>query len=194
VNAAFLYTLGFEGLQQSKAVGADAVAGAFPGAGAALVSALVCVSALGAVNGLIFTGARITYALGADHRLFGKLGRWHPKLQTPAAALALQGGIALALIVLLGSFVEAVLYTAATVYSFYLATTLAVFVLRRRDPGTLRPYKVWGYPVTPIVFAATCGFLIQSAVTYKPLVALAAIGLLLLGVPVYWLSRRLDRA
>jgi amino acid transporter len=106
--------------------------------------------------------------------------------------LILQGAIAVALIVMLGSFVEAVLYTAATVYSFYLGSTLALLVLRLRDPGASRPYRVWGYPFTPIIFAATCVFLIKSAVTYKPMIALAAIGLLLLGLPVYALSKRIE--
>jgi amino acid transporter len=191
VNTAFLYALGHDGLKNSKAVGTEVVAAALPGMGAVLVSVLICISALGAVNGLIFTGARITYALGSDHRLFRHLGRWHPRFGTPAAALMLQGAIAVALIVLLGSFVEAVLYTAATVYSFYLASTLALIVLRRREPDVPRPYKVWGYPFTPIIFAATCLFLIQSAVTYKPMIAKAAIGLLLLGLIVYVFSKRI---
>jgi len=190
VNGAFLYALGYGGLKASRAVAVDAVSGVFPALAGRLIAALVCVSALGAVNGLIFTGARISYAVGADHRLFGWLGRWHPHWGTPAAALVLQGGIAVALIVVLGSFLNAVLYTAATVYSFYLATTLAVVVLRRTAPHVERPYRVWGYPVTPLVFAAVCAFLIHSAVTYKPWIAACSGLLLLSGLPLFWLSRR----
>ena len=70
VNGAFLYTLGYERLATSKAVATDTVATVFPDDGSRLVSALICISALGAVNGLIFTGARITYAMGDDHRVF----------------------------------------------------------------------------------------------------------------------------
>jgi len=190
VNGAFLHALGYAGLAGSKAVAADTLAAAFPRAGSILISALICISAMGAVNGLIFTGARISYAVGADHRVFRPLGRWHPRLGTPATALWVQGAIAVLLILLLGSFVEAVLYTAATVYSFYLASTLAVIVLRRKQPDVERPYRVLGYPFVPLIFASACGFLIYSAVTYKPLVAGASAALLVLGLPLYLLSKR----
>jgi len=194
VNSAFLYVLGYAGLADSKAVAVDAVAGVLPNLAGPLISGLICISALGAVNGLVFTGARISYAVGADHRLFRLLGQWHPRWGTPAAALLLQGAIAVALIVLLGSFVNAVLYTAATVYSFYLATTLAVLVLRRKEPDVARPYRVIGYPWTPLVFAAACLFLIRSAAAHKPWIALISCLLLLLGILVWWVSQRPARS
>ena len=195
VNGAFLYTLGYGGLAASKAVAADSIATVFPEVGGRLISALVCVSALGAVNGLVFTGARISYAVGAEHRAFRVVGRWHPRTGTPVRALLLQGGIAVTLIVVLGSFIGAILYTAAPVYLFYLATSLAVVVLRRKEPGVERPYRVTAYPLPIIVFSAVCAFLIYSAVDYKPWVAAGAGAILLLGLPIYWLtSRRRDAA
>jgi amino acid transporter len=194
VNAAFLHILGYEGLKASSAVATDTVATVWPEAAGVLISALICLSALGAVNGLVFTGARISYAVGRDHALFGYLGRWHSRWETPAVALTVQGLIAVTLIVLLGSFVNAVLYTAATVYSFYLASTMAIFVLRFKDPHRERPYRVPGYPVTPLIFAGVCGFLIYSAVTYKPAVAVGACGLLALGWCLWHLGRMLRPA
>ncbi|MBI5819635.1 MAG: APC family permease [Verrucomicrobia bacterium] len=193
VNGAFLYALGYEGLTGSKAVAADAVSVALPRVAGGLVSALICVSALGAVNGLIFTGARISYAVGADHPLFRFVGRWHARFGTPAAALLLQGAITVTLIIVLGSFVDAVLYTAATVYSFYLGSTLAVIVLRFKEPHVERPYRMLGYPLTPLVFAGVCAFLIYSAVVYKPWIALVSCGLLALGLPLWLASNRLAR-
>jgi len=100
-----------------------------------------------------------------------------------------QGAIAIGLIATLGSFVGAVLYTAAAVYAFYLATTLALIVLRHREPQRPRAFRVPGYPVTPIVFAATCALLIWSAVDYKPAISLATLALVLLGLPVWWWGR-----
>jgi len=193
VNGAFLHVLGYAGLASSKAVATDTVTAEVARAGGVLVSALICVSALGAVNGLVFTGARISYAVGTDHRLFRWLGRWHPRFGTPAAALLVQGAIAVTLIVALGSFVNAVLYTAAVVYSFYLGSSLAVIVLRFKEPRVERPYRVLGYPVTPLVFASVCAFLIYSAVVYKPWIALWSCGLLLLGLPLWLASNRLAR-
>jgi amino acid transporter len=104
--------------------------------------------------------------------------------------LAVQGAIAITLIVALGSFVNAILYTAAAVYAFYCASTVAVIVLRRKEPGRERPFRVPGYPVTPLLFAAVCLFLIHSAVLYKPDIAVAAGVLLLLGLPLWWFGSR----
>ncbi len=192
VNTAFLYSLGFAGVAASEAVAADTVSAVFPNVGGRMISVLVCVSAFGAVNGLIFTGARISYAAGAEHHVFRALGQWHPRTRTPARALLLQGMIAVGLILLLGSFVNAILYTAATVYAFYLATSVAVFVLRRREPDVKRPYRVTGYPFTTIIFCAVCVFLIHGAVVYKPHIAIGALAILLLGLPVYFVSRWRD--
>ena len=192
LNGAFLHTLGYSGMAASKAVATDSISAVFPKTASKLISALVCISALGAVNGLIFTGARISYALGADHRLFGALGRWHQKTGTPVWALLIQGIIAMSLIVLLGSFIDTILYTAAAVYSFYLATSLSVIVLRFKEPHIERPYKVTGYPVTVLIFCIVCGFLIYSTVTYalanKPVGLLVSSCVLLAGLPIYWLS------
>lgn len=193
VNAAFLYTLGFGGLVASEAVAVDVVRAVWPEKAAVLVGLLICISALGAVNGLVLTGARISYALGADYRLFRWLGQWHPRWGTPAAALVVQGVLALGLILVLGDFVRTVLYTAAAVYGFYLASTLAVWVLRLKEPEIPRPYRTWGYPWTPWLFAAVCGYLIYSAVQYRPWLAAASALLILTGLPVWWWSRRSGR-
>ncbi len=166
VNIAFLYTLGYSGMASSEAVASDSIAKVFPKIGGRLISALVCISALGVVNGLIFTGARISYAMGTEHRAFGILGKWHRLTKTPVWALLVQGIIAISLIVILGSFVNAILITAPAVYGFYLATSLSVIVLRRKEPDIERPYRVTGYPVTTIIFCAVCAFLIYSAVKY----------------------------
>lgn len=193
INAAFLYCLGYAGLTQSKAVATEVVATVFPQTGARLISALICVSALGALNGLIFTGARISYAMGAEHPVFGWLGRWEPRTGTPARALLVQGAIAVALVLALGSFLNAVLYTAAAVYAFYLASTLAIVVLRRKEPHVERPYRVTGYPVTPLVFGAVCAFLIYGAINYKPKVAAISCLLIPTGLLLYGWSQRLSQ-
>jgi APA family basic amino acid/polyamine antiporter len=190
VNAAYLRALGHAGMTVSKAIAVDAISAAFPQTAGRLIAALVCLSALGAVNGLIFTGARISYAVGADYRIFHWLGKWNERTGTPARALLLQGAIAVALIAALGSYAETLLYTAAPVYTFQLATSLAVFVLRRKEPHVQRPYRVTGYPFTTIVFCASCAYLIYSAVKYRPLIAACAAVILLLGLPLYWLTSR----
>lgn len=191
LNGAFLFSLGYQGVAGSEAVAVDAMSGAFPEIGGRLIAALVCISALGAVSGLVFTGARISYAVGADHRLFRGLGSWSARAEAPVRALLVQAAIAVALIALLDDFVETILYTAPAVYSFYLATTLAVIVLRRRDPAAPRPYRVTAYPLPTLLFAAVCGYLIFSSVSYaanvlgKLWIVLIPAGVMVVGLVLY---------
>lgn len=194
VNGAFLYTLGYPGLANSKAVASDSISTVFPVIGSRLISALVCISALGAVNGLIFTGARISYAMGEDYRMFKALGRWDSRTGTPVWALAVQGGIAMCLILAFGGYLDAVLYTAAAVYAFYLGTSLSVIVLRFREPGVERSYRVTGYPLTPLIFSGVCGLLIYSSINYaravKPTSLKVLAVMLAAGLVVYCVTAR----
>jgi APA family basic amino acid/polyamine antiporter len=189
VNGAFLYTLGYTGLATSEAVANDAISTVFPKTGGRLISALVCISALGAVNGLVFTGARISYAMGAEHKTFKIFGKWHERTGTPVWALIVQGIIAVTLIMVFGSFIDTILYTAVAVYAFYLGTALSVIVLRFKEPDVERPYKVTGYPITTLIFCAVCGFLIYSCVTYawafKRVGLIILIGILAAGLFLY---------
>lgn len=194
VNAAYLAALGLGPMAESQAVAVDTLAQVFPGAAAKAVSVLVCVSALGAANGLVFTGARISYAMGEDHRLFRRLGRWDGRLGTPAWALIVQGMLSLGIVVLAGSFIDTILYTAPVVWIFFLATGLSVFVLRRTDPETPRPFKVVGFPFTTGLFCACCAFMLYNCVTYayaeKPKGLLIAFAVLLAGAVVYAATAR----
>jgi amino acid transporter len=190
VNGAFLHALGFLGVAGSDAVASDAVASTFSGTGAGLVSALICISALGAVSGMVFTGARISYAVGADHPTLRWIGRWTATTGTPVPALLLQAGISVGLIFFLGSFVETILYTSAAVYTFYLATSVGLLVLRRKESRVERPYRVTGYPVTTLLFCGACLFLIQGAIRYRPHLASIPFALIPPGLFLYWLSRR----
>ncbi|MCX7818223.1 MAG: amino acid permease [Kiritimatiellae bacterium] len=190
-NAGFLRALGgHAGVATAEAVAAAAVERARPGAGG-WVSALIAVSALGAVHGLIFTGARIPAAAGGDHALLAPLARWSPRTHTPVRALLLQGAMALGLVLVLGSFVEVLLYTAVPVYSFQLATALALPRLRRREPTRWAAVPRWGHPWTTATFAAACAFLIWRAALYRPWTALGAVAIAALGVPAWrWSERR----
>lgn len=193
-NGAFLHALGHEGMATSEAVAVDTVATLLPDGAARLIAAIICISALGAVNGLVFTGARISYALGAGHRIFQALGKWHPRLGTPVAALALQGGLSLGIVLLAGSFIDTILYSAPAVWFFFLATALALFRLRRKDEKQERPFKVTAYPVVPILFCAACIFMLFSSTTYafarKPTGLVLLLGMMALGGFLYWRSMK----
>ena len=197
VNWAFLWTLGYDAMGQSKAVAVDTLTRALPGVPAGrIIAALICISAAGAVNGLIFTGARISYALGSEHAMFRAIGRWHPRLGTPVVALLTQGAICLAIVLVARSFVETIIYSAPVVWLFFTGTALSLFVLRYREPRIDRPYKVLAYPVVPLIFGVCCLFMFYNSLTYawreKPNALYLMAGVLLSGVPVYGVSRWIE--
>ncbi|VGO20911.1 APC family permease [Pontiella sulfatireligans] len=181
-NGAFLHALGYAGMAGSEAVAVDVVATRMPGVAARLIAVIICISALGAVNGLIFTGARISYALGTGHKVFQGLGKWHPKLGTPMAALALQGLLSMVIVLVAGSFVDTILYSAPAVWLFFLATGLSLFRLRKKEASIPRPFKAPLYPVVPILFCAACVFMLFSSASYafaeKPVGLLALLSVM----------------
>jgi amino acid transporter len=194
INGAFLHALGPAGMGASKAIAVDAFSVVAPGMAAKTISIIICISALGAVNGLIFTGARISYAMGAEHRSFHFLGKWSGRFGTPARSLVLQGAISLAILFFAGSFIDTILYSAPVVWLFFLGTGISVFVLRRREPHIDRPYKVSIFPLPALIFCAACAFMFYSSFTYalamKPVGLAIALGVLLAGVIFYLLAEK----
>ena len=194
---AFLKGLGLDAMGRSEVVAADLMRKVFGAGGAGFVSLLIAVSALGGINATIFTGARTSYALGRDFALFGVLGRWREKTNTPVNALLLQGAIA-AILVLLGAltrkgFVTMVEFTAPVFWLFFLLTGLSLFVLRQREPEVPRAFKVPLYPLVPLVFCATCLYMLRASVAYTGSGALAGLAVLLTGAVFLVLARAKQR-
>lgn len=189
-NVVFLRVLGWEGFVNSKAVAADLLRPIGGWWGAAGISLLVCLSSLGSLSGMIFTGSRIFYAAGADHRRYALLGRWSRTLDAPAVALGMQAVITLALVAAFGrhpnGFERLVVFTAPLFWLFFLLTALSLFVLRHREPGVPRPYRVTLYPVTPVLFALSCGFMLYASTRYayenRQSAGLWAAGVMVVGV------------
>jgi amino acid transporter len=216
VNVAYLRALGFDGMRASWTVAAD-VGKMVPGVdGARAISVLVMVSALGAINGLIFTGSRVYAALGAENSIFALLGRWSPLFGSPAWALLIQAAIALAMIAgvgtpfgrdaidaamlrlvhekmpwdrYFGGFDTLVSGTAPVFWGFFLLSGLSLFALRQRDPDIERPFRVPLFPLLPLIFCGTCAYMLYSAIDYAKYVALIGAVPLAVGLPLYWLSR-----
>jgi APA family basic amino acid/polyamine antiporter len=182
---AFLKGLGLEAMGRSEVVAADLMRKVFGEGGAGFVSFLIAVSALGGINATIFTGARTTYALGQDFSLFGFLGHWREKANSPANALLLQGTIAV-ILVLMGAltrkgFVTMVEFTAPVFWLFFMLTGVSLFVLRQREPGVPRAFAVPLYPLIPLIFCATCLYMLCAGIAYTGIGALAGLAVLLTG-------------
>ncbi|MGH8002485.1 MAG: APC family permease [Brasilonema sp.] len=194
INLAFIYGLGLAGLAASEAPTADLMRRAVGENGARFVSFLIAVSALGAVNATIFTGARTNYALGRDFRNFAFLGHWQESTGTPRNALVVQGAISLVL-VLLGAltrkgFETMVDYTAPVFWFFFLLSGVALLVLRSREPNVPRPFRVPLYPWTPLLFCAICMYLLYSSLTYAGIGGITGVIVLLTGIPLLLLNRQ----
>ncbi|HEV3003791.1 MAG TPA: amino acid permease [Pirellulales bacterium] len=174
LNIAFLHALGIEGTRHAKVVAADVARLAWPWGGTA-VSALVAISALGAMNGMIFTGGRIYYAMGAEHRLFSLLGIWSRRLGTPACSLTVQGAITLAVVLYFGlsagrlaedAFDNMVNFALPLFWAFLLLVGISLLWLRDREPHTVRPFRVPFYPWIPMVFCGGCGCMVGASVVH----------------------------
>lgn len=175
LNAAFLHALGLDGVRGANALAADVVRLGLSGWGAKAVSVLVAISALGAINGMTFTAARIYYALGTRHRMFAPLGVWNARFDGPTRALLLQGCVTLGLVLWFGSATKGVAkegfatmanFTFPPFWFFLMLVGFAVIVLRWREPELARPYRVVGFPVLPIVFSSGAAYMVWSSAAY----------------------------
>ncbi|MEN6458693.1 MAG: amino acid permease [Thermoguttaceae bacterium] len=172
LNLVFVRAVGFQAMCSSRAVAADVLRATIGPWGGRLISILICISALGAINGLIFTGGRLCYALGRDYPSLRGLGRWDRRLGTPAWSLLLQGVIVLTIVVGLGwwtggrkdGFQSMVEFTSPIFWAFFLLVGLSLFALRRREPATPRPFRVPWYPAVPAVFCLSSLFMLYASV------------------------------
>lgn len=199
VNLAYLLGLGFVEAKRSG-IAANLLEQVWPVGGVSAISVLIMISALGAINGMIFTTARIYSEFGADHRLFRPLSHWSKTWGTPARALVVQGVISVAMIVGVALVADVRLarinldamisVTAAVFWAFFFLTGVALFVLRRIDPETPRPFRVPLYPVLPLLFCAACGYMVYGSILYKPWHSLIGVAILAVGLPFYFIPKK----
>src|SRR5690606_5837507 len=156
VNIAFLRGLGVEGMAGSQAVAGDLMDSAFGPMGVTLISIIVAVAAMTSANATIFTGARSNYALGRDFSAFSFLGKWKTEKSGPLNAFIVQGIIALVLVSFglfsRSGFETMIDYTAPVFWFFLLMVGISLFVLRKKEPGIDRPFRVPFYPILPFIF------------------------------------------
>ncbi|MGE5926234.1 MAG: APC family permease [Gemmatimonadota bacterium] len=192
VNAAYLYLLPVDELARSPLVAADA-AERIPLLGAAagsIAAVLVMVSTFGCVAGSALVYPRTQYAMADRGLFFQVVGRISPRFRTPSVATWIVGTLAIAFI-FIGDFQRLANQFVLGLWPFYTLAVAGVFVLRRRRPELERPYRVWGYPVVPAFFVVVGLLLMINALVASPGATGMTFGLLLAGVPVYWVWRAL---
>jgi len=188
-NISYYHVLTPAQLQASDRAAAAAVSEAYGVTATALVTVLILTSILGAMNGMVLTGPRVYYAMSRDGAFFRSFGELNHLTRVPTIAIVVQG-IWSACLTLVGTFQDLFTYVIFTAWIFYGLSVLAVILLRKRQPDLARPYRVPGYPVIPIVFVLAALFITGITIANGPLHALYGIGLILLGLPLYWVSFR----
>ena len=187
MNAALQYVMPASAIAATGSPAADAMRIAL-GAGAASIFTLVMgFQMLATLNGSILSGARVPFAAAHDGYFFPALARVHPRYRTPSAAIIFQAALAIVLVLAVGKFQALFSITLFAEWLFYMLTTSTVFIFRRREPDTPRPYRVWGYPVVPALFILASAVLLYYTFSDNVRNSLLGSLIMLAGIPVYYL-------
>jgi APA family basic amino acid/polyamine antiporter len=183
----YVYAIPVSELRQLNLRVVDAAADRLfgPAAGDALTIVTLVIAA-GSISAMIFAGPRVYYAMARDGLFFPQAARVHRRWHTPAFAIAAQG-IWSGLLVLSGRFDQLVNYTGFAVVLFAGIAVTSLFVLRRKYPHEPRPFRAWGYPVAPAVFAITSFLMVVNAIWREPGPSLAGVVIIGLGVPLFFM-------
>ncbi len=191
LNYTFLRAAPMAEMQGKVEVGYVAASHLLGAAGAAVMGVVLALLLVSTVSAMIMAGPRVLHAIGADHPLFGRLARTN-RHGIPATAVLVQAGLAL-LFVATASFETVLVFSGFILALNSLAAVAGVFVLRRREPGLERPYRAWGYPVTPIVYMGLTIWTLAYLLRTRPEEAWAGLALVVAGLALYRVAGRAAR-
>jgi APA family basic amino acid/polyamine antiporter len=190
-NAAIQYVLPAVQIAGSDRPAVAALSVVAGPAGAGFVAAAMALSIFVALNGTVMSGARIPFAAARDRLFFHQFAHIHPRFQSPSTSLAIQGLLSTILLLFLSRFQQFFELAIFSEWLFYMLTASTVFIYRRRLPNAERPYRVWGYPVLPAIFVICAGAVLVSSFAGNLRGSLLGTALILLGLPVLWLVRKI---
>jgi APA family basic amino acid/polyamine antiporter len=188
-NVAYVAALGVDRSAASERIAAEAVAAIFgPGAGK-LIALAILISMFSAANAVVLTGTRVYFAMAQDGLFFERMGSIHARWKTPAFAIIASCAWA-AVLAVSGTFEQLLTYVVFTGWAFYALGAASIFYYRRHASDAPRPFRVPGYPWTPLIFIVVAAAIVLNTVFLHPARAAVGVGLILLGAPVYWFWRR----
>ena len=194
-NLAYLYVLPVGRIAASEGRVALDVMEIFSGPfGASLITFLILFSILGAANQNMLCSPRVYFAMARDGMFFKRIAECHPKFLTPHVSI-IAITVWSVVLTLTGTFRQLFTYVIFGEWVFFGLTVAAVIVLRKKRPDLERPYKTWGYPVTPVVFILAALYIAAASLLSAFWNALAGLGIICLGIPayLYW-KAKLDKA
>ncbi len=154
--------------------------------GTIIIALMIMVSTFGCNNGLILAGARVYYTMAKDGLFFKSVGKLN-KNSVPAYALWIQCFVA-SLLCLSGKYGDLLDYVSFVVMLFYILTISGIFILRKKRPDAERPYKAIGYPVLPAIYILLAATFCLALIIYKPVYTWPGLVIVLMGIPLYYLS------
>jgi basic amino acid/polyamine antiporter, APA family len=188
-NLAYVAALGTSGVAESTRVAASALALVVSHGAGKLVAAAILISMFSAANALILNSPRVFYAMAKDGLFFVSLSKIHPKFGTPAIAVCV-AGVWSALLALTGTYEQLLTYVVFIAWIFYALAAATLFVYRKRSPDAVRPYRVPGYPFTPLLFIIAALMLVGNTIVTQPVRAAIGLSIVFLGAPAYAFWRR----
>src|SRR5579871_4609901 len=187
LNAAYLLVLPLGDVLKSTHIAFDATAATVGPRTGSAISVLVLVSSFGAMSGIVLAGPRVYYAMADDGLLFEWMGALHPRYRTPYLATLVQA-LWSSVLVLTGTYGVIVSRVVYTEWIFFGALALGVMRLRRL-PAYAPRFRARGFPIVPVLFALTCLAIVVNQIVSDPRESLIGLGLVLVGVPVYYIWR-----
>jgi APA family basic amino acid/polyamine antiporter len=190
LNAVYLYVLPLDEVARSTRIAADAADALLGTGGGAFMAALVMFSTFGGLSGIVLAGPRVYFSMARDGLLFGWLRDVHPRFRTPARAIALQA-VWSSVLVATGTYQELLTRVVYTEWIFFAAMAAGLFLLRRR-PDYAPRYRVFGFPIVPVVFIVSALGIVINQIRSEPLESAGGLALVLIGWPIYhvWVKRR----
>jgi APA family basic amino acid/polyamine antiporter len=185
LNVLYLAVLPVDAVRSSTRIAAEAADAVVGSGGSGLMAALVMMSSLGALTGIILTGPRVYYSMARDGLAFSWLGHVHPVYRTPSRAIVAQAVFA-SVLTATGAYRQLFTRVIYTEWLFFALMAAGLFSLRRR-PDYRPAYRTWGYPVVPSVFILASMVIVVNQVAREPVEALTGLGIVALGAPVYYI-------
>jgi APA family basic amino acid/polyamine antiporter len=194
-NVAYASVLPLGGIQAAAQdrVGTAAAQVIFGDAGLTIMAIAIMISTFGCANGLLLAGARVYYAMSHDGMFFRGVGGVDPRHRTPKIALWVQA-LWTCLLALSGTYSNLLDYVIFAAVLFYFLTVISLFRLRRLRPDAERPYRVVGYPWMPALYLAAMGLLMVDLLVKKPLYTWPGLIIVVIGIPVYFVWKRVGVA
>jgi APA family basic amino acid/polyamine antiporter len=192
-NLAYMFLLPVPDIAASDSVAADAVSTVIP-FGGTLIALVIAISVFGTAGIFALSTPRIYYAMAEDGVFFRKLAEVHPRFRTPANAILLQSSWAVVLLLFWGTFEDVITYVVFMDWVFFALAGAAVFIFRRTRRDVERPYKTWGYPVTPALFVGISVWFVINTLVQRPLHAWVGLIFTAVGVGVYFAFKRRKKA